>query len=412
MTDEPSTRIERLSQAARALGTAVDLEPFLQTVISIASELTDSQAASVLEYDEASDTLRFLAAPWFHWESLRAINVPVDGSAAGWVYREGKPLHIPDTRADARHFRAVDFASAFETRSLLAVPLMVRGKPLGVLEAVNKNTGHYTEEDTTILEMLAASTAAMIHNTRQQARIEASYLELSELDRLKNDFIAITSHELRTPLGLILGHATFLRELLGQEYHDQLDVIIKNASRLKEIIENLSSVDNYRKGAARVRQRTVSVTQIIQEVVNSFSDMAAKQKVTLKAETGTDELWMEGDGTKISIAISNLVKNAITFTDTGGHVTVIGEAVPDYIRVSVVDDGIGIPARDLPRIFERFFQVETHLTRKHGGMGLGLSVAKVMIDMHGGRIWAESVEGKGSSFTFLLPVSGAQATSG
>jgi two-component system sensor histidine kinase VicK len=98
------------------------------------------------------------------------------------------------------------------------------------------------------------------------------------------------------------------------------------------------------------------------------------------------------------------VKNAIQFTDTNGHITIVLGEDSGYANVSVRDDGIGIPARDLPRVFERFFQVETHLTRRHGGMGLGLSVAKSMVELHGGRIWVESEEGKGSTFTFLLPI--------
>jgi len=405
-------RFERLLEVTRVLGTTLELEPLLQTVISAAIELTDSEAASILEFDESSEALRFLSAPWYHQDVLRTIKVPVDGSAAGWVYRNVKPLHIPDTKADPRHFSAVDFAAAFETRSLLAVPLLVRGKPLGVLEAVNKASAHYTEEDITILETLAVSAALAIQNMNLQRRIEASFSELSELDRLKSGFIAITSHELRTPLGLILGHATFLRELLGEQYREQLDVIIKNASKLKEIIESLSSVDNYETGMARVRQRAVSVARIIEEVVGSFADMASKRNITLKAELDRDELFVEADGSKISIALSNLVKNSIMFTDDGGHIFVSGQAVPGYVKVSVTDDGIGIPSKDLPRVFERFFQSELHLTRRHGGMGLGLSVAKVMIEMHGGRIWAESVEGKGSSFSFLLPINPTQAEAG
>jgi len=281
-----------------------------------------------------------------------------------------------------------------------------------VLEAVNKASAHYTEEDITILETLAVSAALAIQNINLQRRIEASFSELSELDRLKSGFIAITSHELRTPLGLILGHATFLRELLGEQYREQLDVIIKNASKLKEIIESLSSVDNYETGMARVRQRAVSVARIIEEVVSSFADMASKRNIMLKAELDRDELFVEADGSKISIALSNLVKNSIMFTDDGGHIFVSGQAVPGYVKVSVTDDGIGIPSKDLPRVFERFFQSELHLTRRHGGMGLGLSVAKVMIEMHGGRIWAESVEGKGSSFSFLLPINPTQAEAG
>ncbi|SRR5581483_1930331 len=404
MSDERLLRYERLSEVLRNLSTAPDLESILHTVVAEVSELTDSTAASVLEFDETDGSLRFVAAPWFHWDALRNIKVPLDASAAGWVYREAKPLHIPDTQTDARHFSAADVASAFQTRSLLAVPLMVRGKPIGVLEAVNKNKADYTEEDTTILETLAAPAALAIYNANLQRRMEASLSELSELDRLKNDFIAITSHELRTPLGLILGHATFLRELLGKEYREQVETIIKNASKLKEIIETLSRVDNYQSGMARLRQRSVSVGRIVEDAVASFADMASQRNITLKSELGRGDLSVQADANKISIALGNLIKNAIMYTDDGGHITVSAQSVPGYIKVSVADDGIGIPTKDLPRIFERFFQIESHLTRRHGGMGLGLSVAKAMVEMHGGRIWAESEEGKGSTFSFLLPV--------
>jgi two-component system sensor histidine kinase VicK len=113
---------------------------------------------------------------------------------------------------------------------------------------------------------------------------------------------------------------------------------------------------------------------------------------------------VEADAVKIGIVVSNLIKNALQFTDAGGHVTVKVEEDSGYIKVAVSDDGIGIPVKDLVRVFERFFQVESHLTRRYGGMGLGLAVARSMIELHNGRIWAESQEGKGSTFTFLLPI--------
>jgi two-component system sensor histidine kinase VicK len=114
--------------------------------------------------------------------------------------------------------------------------------------------------------------------------------------------------------------------------------------------------------------------------------------------------FIDADGVKIGIVVSNLVKNALQFTDANGHVTVKVEEDSGYMKVTVSDDGIGIPVKDLPRVFERFFQVESHLTRRYNGMGLGLAVARSMIELHNGRIWAESVEGKGSTFTFLLPI--------
>ena len=227
---------------------------------------------------------------------------------------------------------------------------------------------------------------------------------MARLDLMKSDFIAITSHELRTPLGLILGHATFLREVIQPDYRAQLDIIVRNAMRLKEIIDSVSNMDTVQRGMASVRARPISIRRIVEDVMASFEQTAHKKNITMQAETGEGDLVVEGDDAKISIALSNVVKNALDFTNPGGHVNIVAEQIPGYVKVSVRDDGIGIPAKDLAHIFERFYQVESHLTRKHGGMGLGLSVAKVMTELHGGRIWAESMEGKGSNFTFLLPV--------
>jgi len=411
-TNERIDHLERLLEVVRGLTTAPDLEAFLQTVINEATELTDSELSSILEYDETAEELRFLAMHWFQRDLLRPVGVPLDGSAAGWVYRRGQPLIIQDVRVDQRHFKVVDRVTKHVTHSLVAVPLIVRGEVIGVLEALNKkDNAHYTEEDLTILETLAALAAQAIQNVSLQRKVRTTAIELAELERLKTDFIAIASHELRTPLGLILGHATFLRELSGEEYGEQLDMIIRNATKLKTIVENLSDVDNIQNGAARVRNQTVSLRKVIDDVVETFQGEANSKNITLKSDGGASPFHLDADAIKLSIALSNLVKNALQFTESGGHVTIGVQEDEGFYKVTVVDDGIGIPARDLPRVFERFFQVETHLTRRYGGMGLGLAVAKAMIDLHGGRIWVESEEGSGSRFTFLLPTGQPQHSS-
>lgn len=404
-TNERIDHLERLLEVVRGLTTAPDLESFLQTVITEASEMTNSEFASILEYDDHAEELRFLSMQWIHRELLRPVGVPLDGSAAGWVFRNGQPLIIQDTRFDQRHFKVPDRVSQYQTRSLAAVPLLVRGEGIGVLEAINKkDDAHYTEEDLTILSTLAALAAQAMQNDGLLRKVKSTRIELAELERLKTDFIAITSHELRTPLGLILGHATFLRELAGEEYAEQLDVIIRNTTKLKDIVENLADVDNYQTGSARIRNKQVSLTRIVEDVVLTFQDEAKSKNITLEADTGGLPYFIDADNVKINIALSNLVKNALLYTDEGGRVRITVGEDSGYMKVTVADNGIGIPPRDLPRIFERFFQVEAHLTRRHGGMGLGLSVAKAMIELHGGRIWAESEAGRGSTFTFLLPI--------
>lgn len=405
MTIDQGKLLPRLLDLIRSLNSEADLETCLRQLFSAAVELTNSEQASLLEYDEAAVNFTYKFVPWFQRESHEGnIRIPLNGSIAGWAFLNGTPMMTEDAVNDPRHSTKEDEFAGVIIRSLLAVPVFANGKTIGVLEVFNKQ-GKYIEDDVKVLEMLAALAAAVMQKDSLLKGILASQEEARELDRLKNEFIAITSHELRTPLGLILGHSTFLREILSSEYQEQLDAIIRNASRLKEIIESLTSVDNYQSGGALVQSRKVSIARIIEDVIISFKELADKKDIRLKKVLPPgQEMWVDVDGGKIAIVLSNLLKNAITFTNEGGEVVVRGEKQPDYIKVSVKDNGIGIPPKDLPHVFDRFYQVEGHLTRRHGGMGLGLSVAKVMVEMHGGRIWVDSEEGQGSIFSFILPV--------
>jgi signal transduction histidine kinase len=405
-----TSKLELLPAAIRGFGSATTTEELLQRLTTTAVDLTGSASASVLEFDESSNCLRFVAVPWFWRQLLKDIFVPLDKSIAGWVFANNKLQIVQNVKKDPRHYTLVDQLTNFTTSSLLAVPMAYKGETIGVIEVVNKGDGRqYTEEDATLIETLATYAAMVLGNINLEKRIQETRNEFAELDRMKSNFIAITSHELRTPLGLILGHATFLRETISPDHREPMDTIIRNATRLKEIIESLTEVDNYEAGVARIRQNSISIPSIIRDVVASFQDMAASKNITLQEDIRDEDLQVEADANKITVAVSNLIRNALTFTNTGGQVQVMAESVTGHVQVSVKDDGIGIPASDLGRIFDRFFQVESHLTRRHTGMGLGLSVAKSMIELHGGRIWVESVEGKGSTFSFLLPLRPTQA---
>jgi signal transduction histidine kinase len=406
MTADQTKFLERLLEVTRNLSVLVDVETYLQSILSAAIELTNSETASLMEYDETRQELRFKYVPRTHRETIGSTVVPLDASAAGWVFLNLEPLVIDDVKDDPRHYAKIDELAGFTTHSLLGVPLIIHGRPMGVFEVINKaGSSHYTGEDIFILEALASLATMALQNDTLENAMQSSRNGARDLDRLKNDFIAITSHELRTPLGLILGHSTFLRELVDSEHYEQVDTIIRNATRLKEIIESLSSVDNYQTGGASLRSRKVSVVRIIEDVAASFRDMAVQKGIVLKVKIDSDQgLLIDADGSKVSILLSNLVKNALAFTNNGGQIMIRGGIDAEFVKVVVEDNGVGIPAKDLPHIFDRFYQVESHLTRKHGGMGLGLSVAKAMVEMHGGRIWAESTEGLGSTFTFLLPV--------
>jgi signal transduction histidine kinase len=403
--------LKRLIEISRTLTSTLDLPHLLQIIVDSATELTESEAASILLFDQASGELRFHAAPGDQREDLAQISVPLDASVAGWIFKNTRPFVIQDASADPRIYRQVDQKLNFHTRSLLGVPLIVKQKPIGVLEAINKqDDGNYTEDDRTILETLAAQAAIAIENARLLNKLKDANAELRRLDRMKSDFIAIASHELRTPLGLILGHATFIKDAVPLDQQEQMEVIIRSAMRLKTIIEDMAAIAHKEEGLSRVRLKSFSISKLVDEIVNRFEDAAAEKNIQLNFDVPSkDPLMLEGDKDKIGVALSNLIQNAITFTDPGGQIGIKAEASNEYIKVYVVDTGIGIPAEDVKRVFDRFYQVETHLTRKHGGMGLGLSIAKAMVEMHHGEIWCESKEGTGSLFCFTLPTKGDQA---
>jgi signal transduction histidine kinase len=307
-------------------------------------------------------------------------------------------------------FHDMERVLRYTTQAICAVPVIFRGKTIGVLETVNKrDKSIYNEDDLIILETLASQAAIAALSTSLIEETENAYTEAKELDQMKNNFIAIASHELRTPLGLVLGHATFLHELISDEQQrSQVEIIIKNATKLKTIIEELANVNGYQTGSARFRVKTVAINALIQKICEQFHEQACQNNISLQTNLLMQEIQIEGDEEKLVIAFSNLIKNALTFTNPKGHIVVSIEQLPGFVQISVEDDGIGIPENELHKIFNRFYQVQSHLTRKHGGMGLGLSSTKAMIEMHKGKIWVESVEGTGSKFTVLLPITAQQ----
>lgn len=404
-------RLERLLEISRQLSSTLDLQRLLQTIVELATEITGSETASILLYEIDTGQLRFAFTPSFQGNSLKELNVPLDESVAGWVFSNRRPLIIDSAHDDPRVFRQIDKTIDFDTRSLLVVPLMIKDVPIGVVEAVNKlDQGHYNEDDQELLETLAAQAAIAIENARLMRELKTANVELKRLDRMKSDFIAITSHELRTPLGLILGHAAFLEGSAPTECQEQVDAITTSAMRLKSIIEDLSSIAHSENDEASLRRTEFSMRDLALEVVERFRKLAIEKRIEMQTRLPQkDELPIEADREKLKVALSHIIRNAITFTDANGRVSILAERVNGFVKVTVKDSGIGIPKEDVQRVFDRFYQVESHLTRKHGGMGLGLSIAKAMVELHNGQIWCESEEGVGSTFVLLIPRQAKQA---
>ncbi len=226
-----------------------------------------------------------------------------------------------------------------------------------------------------------------------------------EAEELKSTFISIISHELKTPVALIKGYAETLRRedarWDSRTVQESLGVIVEEADRLAELIENLLDASRLQAGALKLNLAEVPLDQLAARLVEKFKTQSARH--TLRVDFSPDFPPVPGDEERLTQVLSNLLSNALKYSPAGGQVIVRGRVEPQQVVVSVSDEGPGIAAADLPRVFDRFYRADSELTRRAKGAGLGLFLAKAIVEAHAGRIWAESAPGKGTTFSFSLP---------
>jgi len=372
----------------------------------LAAELAECEGASILLVDENTHDLFFAASTGSDPKELAKIPVPMEGSIAGTIYREDRTLILNDVGDDPRHFRQVGEKVKFETRSLVGVPMRIRDKVTGVLEAVNKRQGAFDETDAQTLSIIAAQAAVAIHNARLVSALQQAYQELGQLDKLKTDFIAIASHELRTPLGVILGYAAILREEAKDAVaSDQAETVLNSALRMRALIEAMTNMNLMRVGTGEMSLELRPLGEVVQAAHDEVAPLIQAKGQALALRLPSSRLTSMVDRSKLVMALTNLLNNAMRFTSGGGHILLELEPHGAEAWIRVRDDGPGIPTDQLVRIFDQFYQVEGHMTRRHQGMGLGLAIVRAVVEAHGGRVWAESRgPGTGATFTIALPV--------
>lgn len=402
-------KLSRLVEVSLVINSTLDLEPLLRYIMDTAAEITGSQSASILLIDAKTQELHFMA---FNTEDdavqshLKRIPVPLNDSIAGAVVLENRPIVLDDVNTHPRHFRKADDSSGFQTYSLLGIPMRIKDRVIGVLEAVNKIGDGWTEDDQTYLEILASQAAVAIENASLITRLRTAYHELSQLDKMKNDFIAIASHELRTPLSVILGYASFLKDEAQGEASEHAEAVLNSALRMRQLIEDMTNLRYLKIGEGELERTVVPVVDMMMMAAGDVQSMAEANGHRLEYATPGYDLALKVDKGKIVMALTNILNNAIKFTSKSGTIRFGCQTHDNEVWLVVQDEGIGIPKDQYERIFEEFYQVADHMTRKHNGMGLGLAIAKAVIQAHRGRIWVQSAgENKGSTFYISLPLS-------
>ena len=383
-------RYARLLEVTYNLASTFDLGTLLGHVVEAAQELTDCEATSLLLYDPKTRHLHFEAATNVLLEGLDRIVVPTDNSIAGWVFIHGEALNVQEALTDARFFREVDVLTRFQTRSVLGVPLRTKDKTIGVLEAVNKRGGVFTDEDIRLLQALGAQAAIAIENSRlfQQS-----------------DLVSEMVHELRTPLASLTAAAHLMRRPdFPEDQRKKLsETVYGEVVRLNEMATDFLELARLESGRGKFIREPIHLGGLVRECLEIVRPLADAEGVAVEAGSDPPLAPVQGDRNRLKQALLNLVTNAVKYNRREGRVQIDLRSEGAEVIIEVRDTGRGIPAESIPHIFERFYRVpdpEGHIV----GTGLGLVITKRIVEGLGGTLGLESEVGRGTTFSIRLPV--------
>jgi signal transduction histidine kinase/HAMP domain-containing protein len=412
--DRMGRRVERRVETLRRLHSLLRTSyrvTDLQEILARASEAIAAftRAERVWFFLHDSNTNRLVAA-WPGWnlsedlasQLVMSVETP---SIAGMVFKSGEVYVSNDLEHDPYVNRK--FQSLLTADNAIVCPLKTEEKTLGVVVATNR-PGGFGHEEVDALTSFADAASLLIHNARLYEMLSGTVDELRRASRLKDHFLQNVNHELRTPLTSIVGWTDLLEEEDGVDDETMrrgLRQVRQSARVLLALIDDLLDLARLDRGALALDLKPVSLPDVISRSLDTVRLMAEARGVVLIAAPLPDSMGpVRADALRLQQILWNLLANAIKFTPRHGRVIIRVDREPERYLVSVEDDGIGIPESELPHIFERFRQVDGSATRRHSGMGIGLALARSLVELHGGTIWAESVAGHGSRFTFALPI--------
>jgi signal transduction histidine kinase/ActR/RegA family two-component response regulator len=423
-------RLNALMQAGRAVASCADLDQVLQNVVHEAAAISGAPFVRLFLLDEASQILHCRVGVGLPSGEEKGLVVPLGQSLSGEVIATGRPLAIPDTRGDPRLLLPLH-AMKWGLISYLGIPLTVENRPAGVLVFNTREARAYTEEEIAYLSCFADHAAlaivrARLHErakadaTELEARVKGRTIELEEALRVKEEFLTRMSHEFRTPLNFVLGFADLLvRETAGPLTLTQaryLNRIQMGGQHLLDLVNNLLDLASPAI-RAKLRRARFPLREILQDILDLLQPQIAAKR--LKVMVAVSPIFqVVADRSKLAQVLRHLLENAVKFTPDGGHVSLAARELADdrphpdlpagrVVEISVADSGVGIVAKDLGRVFGAFEQVDGSSERAHDGSGLGLTLVRKLVELHGGVVWAESPGvGHGTRIIVRLPQGG------
>jgi signal transduction histidine kinase len=409
--------LKALGEVSQAVSSSLDLQTVLASVVSHAVVLSGSDSGAIFEFDDQNNEFLLRAAHQVSEELVKAIEevrISLGETVLGRTVSTGESVQIPDVMQEP-DYPLWDVMDRMGMRALLGVPLIRQEKTIGALVVGRKTPGRFPKQTVDLLQNFATQSVLAIQNARlfrdieeKRFQLELANQRLQELDKLKSRLLSNVSHELRTPLTAIEGLAyNMLDGITGQLNAKQMDYmsdIRTSTGRLARLIDDLLDLSKIESGKLKLRPARLAIVKLARELTDSLRPVAEGKAIHLEFASIATALTAWADRDAIAQVLTNLIGNAIKFTPPQGHISVkVHKNSEASVRLSVTDTGPGIPPEEAEKIFEEFYQITQPRRQRSNGVGLGLAISKKLVEMHGGRIWAESEVGKGSVFLFTLP---------
>src|ERR671925_1120205 len=391
-----------ISRAGRAVASTLSLGDVLQLILRSAQDLLGATEGSVMLFDETKGSLRIAASVGLSADAAKQ-TIPIGEGVAGWVAEFREAVILRGDVSDPRFRRLVP--KDRPVRYAMSAPLYARSEPVGVLNiSVSNGERVYSEHDLRALTVFAEHAAIAIANARLFELERAASERLAEVDARRREFLAVVTHDLKSPLTSIIGYVRLLNQLGENATVEQARefnrVIEKHAARMLDMIEQLLMATSLEEGARVLSREPLDLRAIVGEEVAAFAGVLGDRVIDMRISEDLPTVY--GDRSAIEHILANLLDNAVKYSPDGTAIEVMAQPEPDEIRVSVGNDGKGIPEEELPRIFDRYKRGDG--AAREGSVGLGLFIVRSLTLGHGGRVWAEKRDGGGTRITFTLPL--------
>ncbi|MEO8739926.1 MAG: GAF domain-containing protein [Casimicrobiaceae bacterium] len=408
--------LKALSEVGQAVSSTLDLETVLSTIVTRATQLAGMDGGAVYEYDAERELFYLHTADKYSEELIETLrNKPIrkGEGALGRMAVSGEPVEVHDVLRDRSYqSRVREILIRMGYRAMLAVPLLREDHLLGGLVVNRKSAGEFSPQVIELLKTFASQSALAIQNARLFREIEAKSRELETASRHKSEFLANMSHELRTPLNAIIGFSEVLSEKLFGEINakqeEYVGDILESGRHLLDLINDILDLSKIEAGRMELEFTDFELPKAVENALTLVRERASRHGIRLDRTVDERVGTVRADERKVKQVLLNLLSNALKFTPEGGHVDVRVTTRDSMAEVAVTDTGVGIAPEDQEAVFEEFKQVGA-AAKKREGTGLGLAISRKFIELHGGRIWVESQLGKGSTFTFSLPLALGQS---